>query len=218
MKMTRVLNLIGGAAICGAMGLGSGAWGQAAGKDYAQSPLVTRMMAFDANHDGKLTKDEVTDARLKALFDQADVNSDGVVTKDELIALAAKLDAEQSQMGNGGGGPGGPGGFGGPGGRGGPGGPPQPGIVLPGRLQDQLNLTDDQKTQVAVLQAEVDKKLAEILTADQTKQLAQMRAWSRAWWTDGRRTGWTRGTRRPDGRSIGRSAGRAAAVRGMRGV
>src|SRR5262245_17047268 len=117
-------------------------------KDLSNSPIVTRMMAFNKKKDGKLTKDEVTDTRLKRLFDEADANKDGVVTKEELIALAAKLEAEdgpggQGQGGRGGpgggpGGPGGPGGrgSGGPGGRGqgGPGGfggRPQPGQVLP---------------------------------------------------------------------------------------
>jgi hypothetical protein len=100
-------------------------------KDFSNSPIVTRMMAFDKNKDGKLTKDEVTDPRLQRLFDQADTNKDGVVTKEELMALAAKLEAEYGQAGGRGGfgGPGGPGpgDFGprgrGRGGRGGPGGP-----------------------------------------------------------------------------------------------
>ena len=79
-------------------------------KDYSNAPLVVRMMAFDKKHDGKLTKDEVTDPRLKRLFDEADANKDGVVTKDELIALAAKLDAQQGgRRGRGERGPGGPG-------------------------------------------------------------------------------------------------------------
>src|SRR5205085_7380727 len=63
-------------------------------KDFSESPLVKRMMAFDKNKDGKLTGEEVTDRRLHRLFDMADANKDGVVTKEELIALAAKLDAE----------------------------------------------------------------------------------------------------------------------------
>jgi hypothetical protein len=55
--------------------------------------------------DGKLTKDEVTDPRLRRFFDQADTNKDGVVTKEELMALAAKIDAEYAQGGFGGKGP-----------------------------------------------------------------------------------------------------------------
>jgi Spy/CpxP family protein refolding chaperone len=67
-----------------------------------------------------------------------------------------------------------PGGFGPPG-KGRFGGPPQPGQLLPGFLQDSLKLTAEQKKQVADLQKDVDAKLAQILTADQRKQLAQMK-------------------------------------------
>ena len=152
--------------------------------------IVERMMAFDKNHDGKLTRDEVTDPRLLRLFDRADTNHDGVVTKEELSALAKKMVAESGQgrgfqgpggPDEGGDGPGGfgpPEGFGPPGGGfgGGPrGGPPQPGQILPPRLQSQLNLTAAQKKKVAALQKEVDDKLAKILTDKQKKQLESMR-------------------------------------------
>jgi spore coat protein CotH len=67
----------------------------------------------------------------------------------------------------------------GPGGRGGQGGfgmrMPQPGEVLPGMLQNMLNLSDDQKKQVAELQKEVEGKLDQILTADQKAQLKRIR-------------------------------------------
>jgi hypothetical protein len=117
-------------------------------KDYSNAPIVQRMMAFDKNKDGKLTKDEVTDARLHRLFDLADTNKDGIVTKEELMALAAKLEAEEGlddepgfpgrrgrpRGGRGPGGPGGPGGPDdrGPGGPGGPGGPDDRGPGGPG--------------------------------------------------------------------------------------
>jgi hypothetical protein len=171
--------------------------GQAKQKDYSNSSIVVRMMAFDKNKDGKLTKDEVTDERLHRLFDRADANKDGVVTKEELMALAAQMEAEIGQgggrggPGGPGGGPGGPGGPGrggrggpgGPGGRGGPGGggpsgfggPPTPGQILPPFLQEQLNLTAEQKKQLDELQKEVDGKLGKILTEEQKKQLNQMR-------------------------------------------
>ncbi|MBI1832780.1 MAG: hypothetical protein HYR84_15165 [Planctomycetes bacterium] len=48
------------------------------------------MMAFNKAKDGKLTKTELTDTRLHALFDRADTNKDGVVTREELEALFAK--------------------------------------------------------------------------------------------------------------------------------
>ena len=71
--------------------------------------LVARMMAFDKDKDGKLTKAEVTDERLLRLFDRADADKDGIVTKEELTALAAREPAERPRR---------PGGFGGPGGSG----------------------------------------------------------------------------------------------------
>jgi EF hand len=155
-------------------------------KDYSNSSIVTRMMAYNKKGDGKLTKDEVTDERLHRLFDRADTNKDGVVTKAELMALAAEMDKEDGQDGprggpggRGPGGPGGPGdrgpgGPGGPGGRG-PGGPPQPGQILPSFLQERLNLTAEQKKQLEALQKDVDTRLAKILTAEQKKQLKEMR-------------------------------------------
>jgi hypothetical protein len=183
--------------------------------------FVSRLMKFDKNKDGKLTKDEVTDERLQALFDRADANHDGVVTADELKALYEKegtsgggrrgpgdnrggpdgIAADDGPRGDrrgppGGAGPDGPPDRGGPGGDpngpgdgpgrrpgfgpGGPGGPggfggPQPGQILPDRLQEMLELTDAQKKQVAELQKDLDAKLAKILTEDQQKQLKEMR-------------------------------------------
>jgi len=147
-------------------------------KDYSNSPVVTRMMAFNKKKDGNLTKEEVTDPRLLRLFDRADANKDGVVTKEELMALAAQIDAEYGQGGQG------PGGFGdkgpkgpkgkGPGGPGGFGGPPQPGQILPQFMQQQLQLTADQKKDLSDLQKQVDDKLGKILTDQQKQQLRDM--------------------------------------------
>src|SRR5438105_3146337 len=60
------------------------------------------------------------------------------------------------------------------GGPGGPGAPPKPGQVVPGPIQDRLNLTAEQKKQLEELQKEVDAKLAKILTAEQKKSMEQM--------------------------------------------
>jgi hypothetical protein len=127
--------------------------------------FVARMMAFDKNKDGKLTRDEITDARLLRLFVRADTKKIGVVTKDNLTALYARENQGGAQFG-GGGGPGGPGGRGGP---------PQPGQVLPDFLKDQLNLTEAQKKQVADLQKDVDAELAKILSGEQKARLKEMR-------------------------------------------
>lgn len=74
--------------------------------------------------------------------------------------------------------PGSKGGFGPPGGGFGPpgggfGGPPQAGQVLPVFIQDQLELTADQKKQLGEFQKEVDSKLDTLLTADQKKQFKE---------------------------------------------
>jgi len=63
----------------------------------------------------------------------------------------------------------------GAGAQGGPGRPPGGFHLLPPRAQEQLNLTDDQKKQVAALEAEVKAKLEAILTPEQLKQLKEMR-------------------------------------------
>jgi hypothetical protein len=170
-------------------------------KDFSNSSIVTKMMAFNKKKDGKLTKDDVTDVRLHRLFDLADTNKDGVVTREELIALAAKLETEIGPGGPGGKGPKGKGGFDdpdkkGPKGKGGfddfdkkkgPGGvddpdrkgpkgkgPPRPGQILPIFVQDQLNLSADQRKQLDTLQKEVDTRLGKILTDDQRAQLKEM--------------------------------------------
>ncbi len=56
------------------------------------------------------------------------------------------------------------------------GGQPRGGFhVLPPPLMQQLKLTDDQKTQIAALEAETKAKLEKILTADQLTQLKNFR-------------------------------------------
>ena len=49
-------------------------------------------LRWDADHDGKLSRDEVANApRLSQLFDQIDTNRDGFLTADELQAAHANL-------------------------------------------------------------------------------------------------------------------------------
>lgn len=136
---------------------------------------IERLMTLDVNGDGQLTANEVTDARMKSMLNRADANQDGVVTKAELTAMfsgqagAGRRGAGEGRRGGGEGGMrGGEGGMrGGPGG----GGPPQIGQIMPAFVQDQLGLSDDQRTALAKLQAEVDAQLAQILTAEQQQQL-----------------------------------------------
>ena len=61
--------------------------------------------------------------------------------------------------------------------QGGPGGPGgRAGFhLLPPRAQEQLKLTDDQKAQIAALEAETKAKLEKILTPEQMTQLKNLR-------------------------------------------
>jgi hypothetical protein len=154
------------------------------GRGGDATSYVTRMMSFDTNKDGQLSKDEVTDTRLLALFERVDVNKDGIVTKDELTADFHKESANLGPGGPGGGrrggpegsGPGGPGGPGGRGfgGPGGPGRPPRIGQVMPPPVQEMLNLNDAQKKKIEDLQKHVDQQLSEILTKEQKQELEQL--------------------------------------------
>jgi len=56
-------------------------------KRETATQFADRLFEFDKNKDGKLTKDEVTDTRLHALFERADANNDGTVTREELESL-----------------------------------------------------------------------------------------------------------------------------------
>jgi Spy/CpxP family protein refolding chaperone len=61
------------------------------------------------------------------------------------------------------------------GGPGGPFEPPRPGQIVPGFLQDRLNLTPEQKKQLEDLQKEVDAKMEKILTPEQRKMMQETR-------------------------------------------
>src|SRR3954447_15885591 len=110
--------ILGFALASGAFLTPSVASAQGPGRGGSADSAISRIMAFDKNGDGKLTRDEVTDPRLKSLFDRADANRDGVVTKAELTALFNREASSFQDRGPGGppdgfgpGGPGGPGGF-----------------------------------------------------------------------------------------------------------
>jgi len=132
---------------------------------------VNRLMAYDADKDGKLSKSEVMDSRLLPLLQRCDANNDGIVTRDELMAQIGKETAASGNSGPGAG----------PGGQRpgsetrGPAAPPGPGQILPPFVVEELKLNDQQRRQLQELQQEVDAKLAKILTPEQQDQLRQSR-------------------------------------------
>jgi hypothetical protein len=119
--------------------------------------IVDRIMSFDKNKDGKITKDELPE-RLQNLIEKGDTNKDGALDKDEVKALATKLQTE----GFGGFGRGGFPGFGGPGGF-------RPGGGAERALND-LNLGDQKKKDAAqaLVKAHEEnvKKLMELARAE----------------------------------------------------
>ncbi len=143
----------------GGEGGGGGHRGGPPGQGGNSENMIQQIMALDANGNGGLTPAEVTDLRLQTLLQQADTDSSGSVTLTELTTAMNK------KPGQGMGGPG----MGG--GHGGPGGPPRPGEIMPGFIQDQLQLTDTQRQQLATLQSGVDAQLLQILTTQQIQQL-----------------------------------------------
>ncbi len=167
--MAVIVGLAGATYLARAQGPGGGDESPSKAADVAD--VVSRMMAFDTDKDGKLTKEELTDARLLRLFTRADADKDGTVTKAELVTLAEKEHVE----GRGGfGGPGGPPGFGPPGGPGGPGGV-RPGDILAPMFRQRLELSTEQEKRLDSLQKEVDERLAKILDDKQRTELKQMR-------------------------------------------
>ena len=48
--------------------------------------MVTTLMQFDKNADGKLCKDEVP-VRMQGIFERGDKNKDGVLTSDEIKVM-----------------------------------------------------------------------------------------------------------------------------------
>jgi Ca2+-binding EF-hand superfamily protein len=68
----------------------------------ADDDLVSRLMAFDTNKDGSLSRAELP-ARMQGLFDRADANKDGLLTPEELKATAGAQQGERGPRGRDGG-------------------------------------------------------------------------------------------------------------------
>jgi hypothetical protein len=119
--------------------------------------VVERIMSFDKNKDGKITKNELPE-RMQDLIEKGDTNKDGALDRDEIKKLAADLARSGSFTG---------GGRGGRGGRGGPGPGLPPAAVE--RAVNDLKLSDKKKeTAAAAVKAyqENVRKLTELARAD----------------------------------------------------
>jgi hypothetical protein len=60
------------------------------GRGLAVDDVVERLLSFDKNKDGKLTKDELPE-RMHDLIARGDTNKDGALDRDEIRKLAAEL-------------------------------------------------------------------------------------------------------------------------------
>jgi collagen type III alpha len=150
-------------------GRGRGGRGPGAGRGLTADQIVERIMSFDKNGDGKITKDELPE-RMQFLIEQGDTNKDGALDKEEIKKLAAKFASEGLPRGFGG-----PGAPGARGGDRGPGGPGADGFRGPGgprgveRALDGLNLSGQKKEKAeAIVKAHEEnvRKLQELAKSD----------------------------------------------------
>src|SRR6185312_1082701 len=87
-------------------GRGRGGEGEGEGEEREEPPaapptaeeLTSTLMAFDANHNGKLEKSEVPE-RMQGMFERGDTDDDNILTRDEISKLA---EANRQQQGGGG--------------------------------------------------------------------------------------------------------------------
>ncbi len=132
---------------------------EARGVDSDQ--LIDRLMAFDRNKDGKISREELPE-RMHALFEQGDSNKDGFLDRQELLALAAKSEREDRPRDPGpppGRGPGGP--------------PPGPGGLE--RVLEELKLDEKQQTRAEEILQAHHEKMRRLHDKARQELLAQMK-------------------------------------------
>jgi hypothetical protein len=71
-------------------------------RGVATNELTTRLLSYDGNSDGKITKEELPE-RMLNLIAQGDTNSDGTLDRAEINALAARNSFDDPPQGRGGG-------------------------------------------------------------------------------------------------------------------
>ena len=60
------------------------------GRPFGGEGFIKRILGFDQNKDGKVSKDELLE-RMQRIFDRADTNKDGALDKDELKNMAERF-------------------------------------------------------------------------------------------------------------------------------
>lgn len=55
-----------------------------------QGDPIARLRSFDANGDGRITREEIPD-QAEGMFDRVDTDGDGVITEAELNAMAGQM-------------------------------------------------------------------------------------------------------------------------------
>jgi cytochrome c peroxidase len=139
--------------------------GRGFGPRLTVDQIVERIMAFDRNKDGKVTRDELPE-RMQHLIAQGDTNKDGALDREEVKKLASKLASERPFPDFGGRrGRGFPfGGLGGPRGRGFPGDPVE-------RALRDVKLYEEQKKKVEGIRTAHQKKVREHMQKARDGQL-----------------------------------------------
>ena len=137
--------------------------------------IVARIMRFDKNKDGKVTKDELPE-RMHHLIALGDTNKDGALDKDEIKKLAARLATSPGGFGF----RAGPGGFGGRAGFGGfarqgPVGIPGPGFDPVEGVVDDLKLSGKKKDQATAAVKAHQENVRKLLDQARAQLLQKMK-------------------------------------------
>jgi hypothetical protein len=64
-------------------------------RDLGADAIVERILSFDKNKDGKVTKDELPE-RMQYLIEKGDTNKDGALDRDEIKKLAAEMAKDEA--------------------------------------------------------------------------------------------------------------------------
>lgn len=79
-------------------GMGRGFGGPPGVGQGGSEEMMNRLIAMDANKNGKLEKDEVPE-RMQSMFSRADKNEDGAIDKEEMTAMARERSGGQGGPG-----------------------------------------------------------------------------------------------------------------------